>query len=289
MEARNEVSKRAGFWIVLMTTLMVCCVAVIHSGCEGGKMDGSERQVGTQRITNEEWGKVAQAKIYFGHRSVGKNIINGIVDLMAEGETARVNIVETTDAAKFDRGIFGHSGVGKNSEPETKIRAFEEVLGNGVGSKVDIAMLKFCFVDVKQNTDVNALFASYKESMTRMGEQFPGVRFVHFTMPLAQLRTSAKTRIKKALGFKEIWEFDNLARKNEYNELIRNEYGDTGAVFDLATVEATRPDGTRETFEWKGKQYQALVPDYTDDGGHLNEVGRKVVAAEMVRFLGKQN
>jgi lysophospholipase L1-like esterase len=31
-----------------------------------------------------------------------------------------------------------------------------------------------------------------------------------------------------------------------------------------------------------GKTYYHLVPDYTNDGGHLNETGRKLVAEQLL-------
>ncbi len=288
MKARKEVSNRAAFERLLIGTLVAGWLAVTYTGCGGKKMDGSDKQQGDRKITKAQWEKVAGMKIFFGHRSVGKNILAGIGDLMEEEGAGKVEIVETTDPEGFQGGVFAHMGVGKNSEPETKLQAFEEILGNGVGERVDVAMLKFCFVDVRQNTDVNALFASYKQTFDRLQKKFPEVTFVHLTLPVTQLRTTLKTHIKKALGFEKIWEFDNLAAKNEYNERIRKEHGRTEAFLDVAAAESTRPDGTKETFEWNDKTYEALVPAYTDDGGHLNEVGRKVVAAEMLRVLARQ-
>ena len=35
------------------------------------------------------------------------------------------------------------------------------------------------------------------------------------------------------------------------------------------------------------ENFFSLEPSYTDDGGHLNEVGRLIVAREMVRFLAR--
>ena len=55
--------------------------------------------------------------------------------------------------------------------------------------------------------------------------------------------------------------------------------------FDLALVESTRPDGTREFFYRKGVSYSALTPAYSDDGGHLNNEGRRHVAERLLVFL----
>jgi lysophospholipase L1-like esterase len=67
--------------------------------------------------------------------------------------------------------------------------------------------------------------------------------------------------------------------------LLRKNYEGKEPVFDLARIESTRPDGTRETFTQDGKTYYALVPAYTKDGGHLNKLGRKKVAEQLLLLL----
>jgi lysophospholipase L1-like esterase len=66
---------------------------------------------------------------------------------------------------------------------------------------------------------------------------------------------------------------------------MRQAYQGTGKLFDLALVEATRPDGQRQVVEWKGRAVEAMTPAYTDDGGHLNAEGRRRVASALVTFL----
>ncbi len=56
-------------------------------------------------------------------------------------------------------------------------------------------------------------------------------------------------------------------------------------IFDLSKVESTYLDGSRESFEKDDGTYYALSPDYTYDGGHLNELGRKLAAKELIRVL----
>jgi hypothetical protein len=54
-------------------------------------------------------------------------------------------------------------------------------------------------------------------------------------------------------------------------------------------VESTYPDGRRETCAHKGKTCYSLVPEYTYDGGHLNETGRKKAAEQLLILLAKLN
>jgi hypothetical protein len=48
---------------------------------------------------------------------------------------------------------------------------------------------------------------------------------------------------------------------------------------------STYPDGRRESFTMDGASYYSLVPAYTDDGGHLNGVGRTYAAAALIQSI----
>ena len=87
----------------------------------------------------ENWEKLSQKKIYFGHQSVGNNIMDGVKDLMTEYPQINLKIVETSDQADFKLGIFAHSKVGKNMDPISKISGFESYMKNGLGGRADKA------------------------------------------------------------------------------------------------------------------------------------------------------
>jgi len=103
---------------------------------------------------------------------------------------------------------------------------------------------------------------------------------------LKKTKASPKSFIKRLLGRDDGF-FDNKhnVARNEFNELIRKEYMGKDAVFDIAGIESTYTDAARETFSQNGKTYYSLVPDYTNDGGHLNELGRKRLAEGLLRLL----
>ena len=63
------------------------------------------------------------------------------------------------------------------------------------------------------------------------------------------------------------------------------EYKEKEPIFDIATIESTYTDGTRSNFVKNGKIYYIMVPEYTYDHGHLNKVGRKRVAEQLLIFL----
>jgi hypothetical protein len=78
----------------------------------------------------------------------------------------------------------------------------------------------------------------------------------------------------------------NVAR-SRFNALLRAEYAGKEAVFDLAAAESTYPDGRQASFDWKGASYPRLIAGYSYDGRHLNESGRRWVAAHLLRFLAE--
>ncbi|BBO88550.1 hypothetical protein [Desulfosarcina ovata] len=77
-------------------------------------------------IPDASWEKLSQKKIYFGHQSVGYNIIDGIKDLMKENPKIKLNIVETKDVNGIKGGFLAHSTVGKNTDPKSKIDDFNK-------------------------------------------------------------------------------------------------------------------------------------------------------------------
>ena len=235
-------------------------------------------------IPASSWEKLSQKKIFFGHQSVGFNIIDGIKDIMKEYPQIRLNIIETADPADINSGIFAHSRVGKNMDPKSKINDFVGLMNKGLGNKVDYAALKFCYIDINPDTDVGILFNEYHAAMTSLKEKYTDVTIVHFTSPLTTIQTGPKAWIKKIIG-RTISGIDDNIKRNEYNELLLKKYEGEEPVFDLAKIESTLPNGTRSSFVKNGKTYYSLAPQYTNDGGHLNEPGRKIVAEQFLVFL----
>jgi hypothetical protein len=245
-------------------------------------------------VPSAVWEKLAEKKIYFGHQSVGSNIISGISEIMAGNSNIKLTIVETEQVQDLSKPIFAHSKIGRNTESKTKIGAFKELMDKGIGNKADIAFFKLCFVDVLAQTDVDKLFSDYKSTMEIVKNRYPKTVFIHATVPLTYNQTGLKALYQKAKGFlKRILGkvdygilYDNKKR-NLFNEMVRKEYEGKEPIFDIAKVESTYPDGKREIYKSGGKSYFAMVPAYTDDGGHLNALGRKVVAENLLVLLAQ--
>jgi hypothetical protein len=209
--------------------------------------------------------RLSTRAIFFGHQSVGINMMKGVRALLAATPGAPFEVVASLAAADQRKGALGNFWIGDNGDPVGKIAAFRGVILGGVGAKVDIAFMKFCYDDFwdRVNTDVPSLFATYRSTMAQLQAAFPKVTFVHVTVPLW-----TKT--------------DTNKRREQFSELVRRTYGGKEPVFDLALVESTRPDGKRELDE---RGVPALVPAFTDDGGHLNAKGQEVVARALIAYL----
>lgn len=217
-------------------------------------------------------------RIFFGHQSVGANLLDGLAELRAGP------IVQTEDSSAIRAGGLAHAYVGQNTDPRSKLRHFERVLDSGMGAQVDAAMLKFCYVDFDANTDPTALFADYRATIERLQRAFPQLTIVHVTVPLTTVQSGPKAMAKRILG-RDVGLAAN-ARRHAFNELLRRTYAGKEPLFDLAALEASRPDGIANTFDVQGLSVPALAPEYTDDGGHLNATARRRFARELLAVLG---
>ncbi len=227
---------------------------------------------------------VGNMRIYFGHQSVGRNILQGLKELAVEARSPALLFVSPEEAGKLSGPFFAESSIGENGKPNSKCDAFKDVIDRGLlGDSLDIAFVKFCYVDVDAGTNVEEMFAYYRQTISALKTEHPSVTFLHTTVPLTTRSAGWKRMIKKIIGRSDESDLEAYKR-SVFNDMIMKEYGKT-LVFDLAGIESTRGDGTRKSFEFEGKTVYTLLEEYTDDGGHLNEKGRRVVARELLRTL----
>ena len=131
--------------------LFIGVVLLLTSGCSGDDMDinqHSNEQIKTiSQIPKEKWDNLSKKKIFFGHQSVGNNIILGVNEIESNNPQIQLNIVETRDIADFEKAIFSHfSNIGENDNPISKVEDFVQLMNDGLADKTDIAFLKFCFL-----------------------------------------------------------------------------------------------------------------------------------------------
>lgn len=207
--------------------------------------------------------------VFFAHQSVGANLLAAMPGLYAE---RGLPVPAIQDVA-----------IGENGDPLGKVADFDSRIRGGVGDEVDVALMKFCYVDIDSRTDVKQVFATYRDTLAALQRDYPDVTFLHVTTPLTT-DPGMRARVKKLLGRDpHTGPADNLARER-MNELMRAEYP-ADRLFDLAAVESTKPDGERSTGTSGGRRYYSLWDGYAADAGHLNTAGATVASAHLLGLI----
>lgn len=235
-------------------------------------------------ISREAWETVARKTIFFGHQSVGNNIIDGLQMVAKENQFRALNIKKTRNDNDITGPMLAHSKVGRNKQPLAKIQDFVEIVRSGVGNNISIALMKLCPADINGNTNAKELFQQYDAALRSLQKEFPSVRFLAATCPLTVLRTGWKAWIKKIFFRSRSHWLANIKRY-EFNASLRKAYIESGSLFDIAKVESTLPDGSRATYMYNDTQYYYLYQGYTYDGAHLSALGKLRVAEEFIRVL----
>jgi len=236
-------------------------------------------------LTDAQLQLLATRKTFFGHQSVGMNILQGVRDLMTRDPRLQLNIVRNADPARVSGPALVESGIGKNLDPASKLNDFVAALDRGMGARAAIAVCKLCYVDVTPATDVRQLFDLYRRRVDDVRGRHPGITIVHVTLPLTADEPVLKALAKRALG--RATGRDLNIKRNHYNRLLRDGYGASDVIFDLAAAESTRLDGSRTCFRAGNETIDTLSPEFTSDGGHLNELGRRIAAHAFVVALGR--
>jgi hypothetical protein len=231
----------------------------------------------------EDLSRIRRARIFFGHQSIGQNVLSGLQGLQGT-DTSELNIIKVYAGGEMPSGpCLAHATIGENDNPSSKIKDFGEFLDREASAPWDVALMKFCYLDVLHETDVPKLFEMYREKVEALQCSDPNRTLIHVTVPLTRAN-GFKILIKKLLG-KTTVQDDNIKRQ-EYNALLLREFGKE-SVFDLSRLESTHADGSRECFQRGAQTYFGLAAEYTEDDGHLNKAGSKVLAREFVRVFAE--
>ena len=255
--------------------------AGLLAACGGGEMKGPRDPAALDAALRS----LSDKRLFFGHQSVGQELMAGVQDLVRDRGVGPAVAVWQPDAP-LAPGTIAHAMNGKNKEPLTKIRAFEETMTGPLRGQADIAFFKFCYVDIQDSTDVEGLFREYEASMDRVAAANPQTRFLHVTSPVTELEGGFKGTLKRVLG-KRLEGFEENYHRERFSDLVRARYGPDGSVFDIAAFESSRPDGGKNTYERNGQAVPALIAAYSYDGKHLNEPGRRLVAEGLVESLAR--
>jgi hypothetical protein len=241
-------------------------------------------------ISDAQWARLAQRTVFFGHQSVGRNIMQGVEELMTAQPRIKLRVVRSPRPFTVGGPAFVHFDIGQNYDPASKDTAFAAALdAPSADSSGAIAMYKYCFVDVGPNTNADSLFAEYVRSTDAVRAKHPGITIVHVTLPLYSTQPAPKFKalVKRMLGRGESPEVENNVKRNRFNTLLRQKYASQAGepIFDIADIESIRPDGRRSAFVLDGQTVYTLAPELTTDGGHLNALGRKAAAERLLVLL----
>lgn len=269
-----------------VTTLAgALCLAAL-AGC-GGEMRMQNPRAALPAladVTPAEWQRLAERRLFFGHQSVGGNLIEGVTELLRDNPAIPLRVVETKDPAQMTAPAIYHAHVGANFDPDSKLADFARVSSSLADSST--ALLKFCYVDIDAKTDPAELFGRYRRAIDSLRAAHPQLTIVHVTLPLQE---DAGTVVYwKSVIRRQHTPYRTLnAIRARYNELLRAAYEGKEPVFDLAHFESLLPDGSIAAVSFRGDTVPFLAKEWTYDGGHLNEAGRRRIAQAFLVTLAK--
>jgi hypothetical protein len=279
---------KTGGLIVLGLLVAVGGGVVLLTSGDRIQVEGAERQMITiDSITDEQWQKLAGKRVFFGHKSVGYNILEGVDDIVRENPKIQLKIFDLERSQSIDQPGIYHKQIGRNTRPLSKLKAFRKEMESSADRPFDIALMKFCYVDLVDGDDPEALFEQYQTTMSEVENLFPETTIIHSTVPIEavnpNLKRVVKERIKSLIGRPGVVE-KNWVRQR-YNDSLRATYEAGAWVFDIALAEASAPDGTVSFTTRESQKVFLMDGRYSTDGGHLNDVGRRRVAEQFLVVL----
>ena len=247
---------------------------------------------------------ITQRYMFFGHNSVGGNIVAGIgsvtnLRILSPGTGDVSNygarhFNTTTNDHSTRRPALLNTAYGLYSSYDgaiTSINRFvDQVHGimNGTmngnnfipGQRLDIVFMKFCYVVYENitNAQVDLIFNHYATQMALLQTEFPELIIVHFT------------QTNRPCGNFQLI-YDANARAMRYRQHILDTYGRTGRVFDLTLTEATNGQNVNYCpyTDSEGNPVLGMQQGYSVGGndGHLNDTGRRAVGNALADFLAR--
>ncbi|QBX54626.1 hypothetical protein EXE58_03505 [Nocardioides seonyuensis] len=239
----------------------------------------------TPEATDADLERVAASKVFFGHKSVGFNILDALPSVYESEGAAAPTVVESTEPPSAPALV--HTEIGENGDPLGKIANFDRIMREGMADAVDVAVLKLCYVDLRSGeVDVDEVFTAYRDTLAALSRDYPDTAFVAVTSPLTQER-GPRAKLNAAIGRADRYGPEHNALRERFNTLVRAEYTEPGALFDLAAVQSTDASGERVAYSRDGMTYYSMDDDYAKDPGHLNSSGGAVAASALVAVLAQ--
>ena len=263
--------------------LLCLIIFIFFLGCDEMKTAINNENVSEINITKECIQSINAHHILFAHMSVGNDILSGVS--LANNkltEPIAIHNIEPASQLHAPKTGISHFKIGANAQPLQKLSNFRRfLLANNNGASFDYIGIKFCYVDITNKTDIHTLLNEYEALVKDISTHYPHIKFLHFTVPLTTQYGSLKGRIKTLI----LGDQNNINR-NKYNELLCKKFGNQ-TIIDIARIESSYPDGSRLEHSYFHTKYYSLIPEYTTDGGHLNDIGKHKISAAFVEDICK--
>lgn len=223
-------------------------------------------------------------RVLFGHQSVGENLIQGLHELGVDGFAGSIVAMPDGALPAIQGELLLHARVGSNGDPQSKLHDFNAKLTLAAASGIDLALVKFCYVDVVEQSAAQTLWAAYREFIAKLQADFAALQIGHVTVPLRAAPTGFVARVRQSIQGAHAEHRRNSVRC-WFNDQLRRTYSAGGLLFDLAALESRQSNGREVFSKVEGQRVHSLAQEWTYDGGHLNEEGRKMVAAAFLNYL----
>ena len=232
----------------------------------------------------EKFEIVSRHRIFFGHKSVGDDIVDGLrlISTKNAKPPLKILLIDQPSADTVPAAYFLHAKIGKNGDCISKAAAFSVNMDDVRLKDVEVVLFKFCFIDFNTDTNVDSVFSIYADTLKMLEGRFPRVKFIYATVPLLSrygYSGPIKGRLKELFGMKN----DNIVRAR-YNNKIRQTFPER-RIFDIARIECTDSEGNSNFDVVNGDTVYHLFDEYSYDGGHLNQIGQKLVAQGLIKSI----
>lgn len=226
-------------------------------------------------------------RVLFGQQDVGGDIVARIATAYRNAGLQKPVVKKWADAKRVRGPVFAHAVIGTNGNPRSKLGAFAGLVNEAPRNSIDVAVMTFSYADITAETDIAAVFADYVATMESLEEAHPDVTFLYTTVPLTIENGWSEVDEWKINGLtgstQPMWQ-NNIARER-FNTLVRQEYGATGRVFDIAAVAARLKGGKAAAREYEGEWYYVLNPALAVNGRRLNATGGTRLATQLLEMI----
>src|SRR5450631_767230 len=112
------------------TAAVVVMIALLFSfSCKESKMRAAKKPAtSSELLPGDSLSRLSQKTVYFGHQSVGANILEGIRDILKAEPQQLWTIVESREPGTVKAPALVHSWVGRNGLPVSKLDDFSDIL-----------------------------------------------------------------------------------------------------------------------------------------------------------------